>query len=110
MPVKGTYLLMAGGGGLLLYSGLRGKNFSSALRDLISGKSPSGSQSANPISTVTPPLSSATSAISSALISGSQLSGGISSGSAMKNQLLARTLAAARDEKVSPNGQLTVHG
>lgn len=41
MPVKGSYLLLAGGAGILVWSGLRGKSWSQVLRTLISGKPPS---------------------------------------------------------------------
>ena len=40
MPIKSGYLIAAGGGALLLWSGIQGKNFSTVLRDLISGKKP----------------------------------------------------------------------
>jgi hypothetical protein len=38
MPVKGSYLLVAGGGAIVLWSGIRGHKWSSVLRDVISGK------------------------------------------------------------------------
>lgn len=38
MPVKGGYLLAAGGGALLLWSGIKGHSWSTVLRDLVSGK------------------------------------------------------------------------
>jgi hypothetical protein len=40
MPVKGGYLFMAGGGAILVYSGLKNKSLSSTFRHLLSGKSP----------------------------------------------------------------------
>lgn len=40
MPVKGTYLAIAGGGAVLLWSGVRGKQWSSVLRNIIGGKNP----------------------------------------------------------------------
>lgn len=38
MPVKGGYLLVAGGGAIVLWSGIRGHKWSTILRDVISGK------------------------------------------------------------------------
>jgi NlpC/P60 family len=49
MPVKGTYLAIGAGGAILVWSGLKGKSVSSVLRDVISGKSPSGAAAANTI-------------------------------------------------------------
>jgi hypothetical protein len=49
MPIKGGYLLAAGGGAVLLWSGLRGKSVSGSLRDVISGKSPTTQATAYPI-------------------------------------------------------------
>ena len=40
MPVKGSYLLVAGGGAIILWSGIRGHKWSTTLRDIISGKKP----------------------------------------------------------------------
>ena len=40
MAVKGSYLAIAGAGGVLLWSGLRGKQWSAVIRQLISGKKP----------------------------------------------------------------------
>lgn len=37
MPVKGGYLIIAAGGGILLWSGIKGHNWSTVLRDVISG-------------------------------------------------------------------------
>jgi len=38
MPVKASYLLVAGGGAIILYSGLTGKRWTATLRNVISGK------------------------------------------------------------------------
>jgi hypothetical protein len=38
MPIKGGYLLAAGGGAILLYSGIRGHRWSNTLRHVISGQ------------------------------------------------------------------------
>lgn len=49
MPLKPSYLLLAGGGAIIAYSGLRGKNVGSAFRDVISGQSPKEALAANAI-------------------------------------------------------------
>lgn len=46
MPVKGGYLLLAGTGGLLLWSGLKGKSWSTVAKDILSGKNPKASLTA----------------------------------------------------------------
>jgi len=50
MPVKAGYLLAAGGGAILLYSGLKGKAWTGVLKDVISGK-PIGNTTDRPILT-----------------------------------------------------------
>jgi len=40
VPVKGSYLAIVGAGGILLWSGLRGKKWSDVVRQVIAGKSP----------------------------------------------------------------------
>lgn len=49
MPVKGGYLALAGAGSLLIWSGLKGKNWSQSLRDILNGKPPSSTPAANAI-------------------------------------------------------------
>lgn len=86
MPVKGTYLAIAGGGIILLWSGLAGKNWTDVLRNVISGKKPSAAASSYQIK------STATSAsILSGEISTRNLPPG---GNSAANELLARTIAA----------------
>jgi cell wall-associated NlpC family hydrolase len=40
MPVRGGYLALAGAGGLLVWSGLRGKSWSQVLRTIMNGRKP----------------------------------------------------------------------
>jgi hypothetical protein len=49
MPLKPSYLFLAGAGAIVAYSGFKGKNVGSALRDIISGQSPTAALSANTI-------------------------------------------------------------
>src|SRR5215831_13559536 len=51
MPVKGGYLLAAGGGAILLWSGFKGKKWSAVLRNIISGRSPQSTITSYPIGT-----------------------------------------------------------
>jgi|SRR5215831_4630450 len=49
MPVKASYLMIAGGGAILLWSGFKGKNWSQVLKTMLSGKSPQTTLTAYPI-------------------------------------------------------------
>jgi cell wall-associated NlpC family hydrolase len=49
VPAKGTYLIAAGGGAILLWSGFKGKNWTHTLRNIISGKNPSITTTSYPI-------------------------------------------------------------
>jgi hypothetical protein len=40
MPIKGTYLALAGAGAIVLWSGLRGKSWTDVLRQVVAGKKP----------------------------------------------------------------------
>jgi hypothetical protein len=44
LPVKATYLALAAGGIILVWSGLKGKSFSSVLRNVVSGQNPASAQ------------------------------------------------------------------
>src|ERR1700722_1076190 len=85
MPVKAGYVVIAGGGAVLIWSGLNGKKISSVIRDLLNGHAPGTAASANPISTT-------------AVTPGSVVSGALpASGTASKTayQAYALTLLAA---------------
>jgi len=49
VPVKGSYLAIAGGGAILLWSGLKGKSWSTVIRDVLAGKNPVTASDINPI-------------------------------------------------------------
>jgi cell wall-associated NlpC family hydrolase len=71
MPVKGSYLIAAGGGAILLWSGLRGKKWSNVVRSLISG---------HPITTTTElPITTSPAAYTA----GSQLGAGVAASGAL---------------------------
>lgn len=44
MPLKPSYLLLVGAGGIVAYSGVKGKGIGSAIRQVISGHSPATAQ------------------------------------------------------------------
>lgn len=52
MPIRGSYLAIAGVGGILLWSGIRGKKWSDVLRQIIQGKSPQEAIAGNIIGSV----------------------------------------------------------
>lgn len=85
MAVKATYLLLAGGGAIILWSGLKGHKWSTTLRDVISGQ---------PISTAQDQaIISSPSAFSSAS-AGPLPSTTAVGGSVLKNKAIAKVLAA----------------
>ena len=43
MPVKGTYLAVAGAGAIILWSGIKGKSWTDVFRQVVSGKNPASS-------------------------------------------------------------------
>jgi len=66
MPIKAGYLLLAGGGGVFVWSGIAGKSVSSVFRQLVGGDSPATASSANPITGEAPLSSTATVGINGA--------------------------------------------
>jgi Phage tail lysozyme len=56
MPLKAGYLLLAGGGGVFVWSGIAGKSVSGVFRQLVGGDSPTNAANANTI-TADPGLS-----------------------------------------------------
>jgi hypothetical protein len=88
MPVKGTYLAIAGGGIILLWSGLAGKKWSDVLRQVIAGKNPTATTSAYVINS---PAGSAQSGILSGEVNTRNLPKG---GNAAANQAAAQIIAA----------------
>lgn len=88
MPVKGGYLALAGAGALLVWSGLKGKSWSTVLRDIAQGKKPS---------TVTTAYQIQGTPISSDTTPGGTSNAGANGpvgGTVGKNQAIARVLAA----------------
>lgn len=57
MPVKASYLLLAGGGAILLWSGVKGKSATSVLHNLIGGQSPAQAKEANALYGIAPTVS-----------------------------------------------------
>jgi cell wall-associated NlpC family hydrolase len=60
MPVKASYLALAGLGGALAIAGLKGWGVSGTLRDILSGNSPAGQKQVNPITPADYPVSGIT--------------------------------------------------
>ncbi len=59
MPIKAGYLLLAGGGGVFVWSGIAGKSVSGVFRQLAGGDSPTSAANANSITGVSPLSASA---------------------------------------------------
>jgi cell wall-associated NlpC family hydrolase len=60
MPVKPGYLALAGAGAIIALAGVKGWAVSGTLRDILSGKSPSGQKQANAITPATYPVTGLT--------------------------------------------------
>jgi resuscitation-promoting factor RpfB len=86
MAIKPGYLLLAGGGAVVLWSGVKGHRWTTTLRDLVSGQKPTG----NELAITTSP--SAYGYGTGVAPSASQTGVG---GTAAKNMAIGRVLAAA---------------
>lgn len=91
MPVKAGYLLLAAGGGVLVWSGLKGKSVSSVFRQLAGGDAPGNAKNANSItgSDTTAPFLGSSPTIPGVTVAPQP---GVSA-SAGSNQALAQSLA-----------------
>jgi hypothetical protein len=89
MPVRPGLLLLAGAGGVLLWSGIKGKSATSVFRQLIGGDSPATAANANTIEQNAPTTTGtgATDAQAGNV--------GASNANAKANQATARVLAVA---------------
>jgi resuscitation-promoting factor RpfB len=110
LPAKGVYLAIAGGGAILLWSGLRGKSWSTVLRDIVSGKNPKTAPTSNPIQQASPstttPASSSPSGGSSTTYNSNAPTGGIfGTVTAGITQALAQNIARAMGHADWTTGQ-----
>lgn len=87
MPVKGSYLMLAAGGSILLWSGLKGKSWSAVLRNVVSGQNPANAPVANPIT-------GATASSFAGEIAAATGNTGAGNKTAAANQAIAKVLAA----------------
>jgi hypothetical protein len=97
MAVKGTYLIIAGIGGIFLWSGIKGKSVTSVVRLLIGGQDPSTAATTNQIAGTD--YSSLANVVTgqSGLNPKANIPGGavpVTSGTPNQNQAIARTLLA----------------
>jgi len=87
VPVKGGYLIAAGGGAILLWSGIKGHSWSHTLRDVVNGQ---------PVGAADLPITTSPAAYTSGERQQAQAqflpSGG---GTRAKNRAIGRTMAAA---------------
>ena len=85
MAVKATYLLLAGGGAILLWSGLKGHKWTTTLRSVLSGQPVPQTQELA--------ITTSSAAFSGSTSAGPQPTTGIG-GTELKNKAIARVLAA----------------
>lgn len=89
MAVKATYLLIAGGGAIVLWSGLKGHKWSTTLRDIISGQPLPTAQDQAIISSPSVFSSSSDGSTAGPLPSTTAVGGSV-----LKNKAIAKVLAA----------------
>ena len=89
MAVRPGLLLLAGAGGVVLWSGIKGKSVTSVFRQLIGGDPPTTATNANPIVQTSPTSGGSESSSAPAGDTGAQ------TGSAATNQATARVLVTA---------------
>jgi hypothetical protein len=87
VPVKGTYLALAGAGAILLWSGIKGKSWTDVLRHVVAGQSPAQAVTTAQIT----PLNATVD--SSGGFGGGDFSGGGSGGTAPASGSLSKMLA-----------------
>jgi hypothetical protein len=104
MPVKGGYLALAGAGGLLIWSGLKGKNWSSVLKGVATGQQPSTVTTAYTIQGTSSSTSSNGNGSSNLNVTGPL------GGSAKVNQGIGRVLAARYGWATGINWQALNYG
>lgn len=97
MPAKAGYFLLAGGGAVLLWSGVRGKSATGVLHNLIGGQSPAQAANANDL-----PAMASGQAGAFAMLPGANSGGG---GTPEQNQTLAKMLATAMGHSDWTTGQ-----
>lgn len=101
MPAKPSYLLLAGGGAILLWSGLKGKSVTSVAHALIGGQDPASASQANAISGLAAPPGTAGATASTPGVTGPVSS----SNSARQNQAIAKMLAISMGHADWTTGQ-----
>ena len=89
MPVKGGYLLAAGGGVVLLWSGVKGHKWSTVLKDVVSGQSVG-----QPDQTITTSQAAFGYGTAGTAAAKAALLPGATGGTVAKNQAIAKVLAA----------------
>jgi hypothetical protein len=84
VPIKPSYLLLAGGGAVVAYAGIRGKGIGSAIRSVIAGQPPAKAAQTTALIT---PANYATGTGSGGIAGGVVPPGGVSSGSGYRNMV-----------------------